>query len=80
MDQIYYQFADAVIQNDTRQFRENLANTSDFRTDFHHTPLFNSSYTMEYFRAPVDPHIIFEEDFGNFTSRINRMARRQYLS
>jgi hypothetical protein len=80
MDQIYYQFADAVIHNDTRQFRENLANTSDFRTDYHYTPLFNSSYTIESFRAPEDPHIIWEEDYGNMTSRLNRLVRRQYLS
>ena len=81
MDVIYYQFADAVNKNDTQQFRENLANTSDFRTDkLHYSPLFTPNYTLDYFRAPKDPYIIDEEHFGNATERLNRIVRRQYLS
>ena len=80
MDQIYFQFADAVNRNDTKIFRENLSNTTDFRTDFHHIPLFDSSYTVDSFRAPNDPYIIWEEKYANMTNRLNRLVRRQYLS
>ena len=80
MDQIYFQFADAVNRNDTKIFRENLSNTTDFRTDFHYQPIFNSSYTIDSFRAPNDPYIIWEENYANMTNRFNRLVRRQYLT
>jgi len=40
-------------------FKENLANTTDFRLD-HYNPLFEKNYTLEYFRSPNEPYLKWE--------------------
>ena len=79
MDSIYFQFAHAVANNKTTMFKENLANTTDFRLS-HYNPLFESNYTLEYFRSPNEPYLKWEQDFDLMDVRLNRLARRSPLS
>ena len=70
MDSIYFQFADAINSNSTRYFKENLGDIKDFRDDEKHyipilDPRKNSNYTMNYFRTPEEPYLIYETNFDH---------------
>ena len=67
MDQIYFQFADAINTNSTRFFKEDL-------TDYHNfnsfvpilDPKKNSQWgDLSYFSSPGDGYLIFETDFDH---------------
>ena len=82
MDNVYYQFAEMINTNSSLNFRENLSNYSDFSTNkLYYKPILNhSNYTLDWFRSPEDPYLIWEETFDNMTSRLDRLIRRSYLS
>ena len=75
MDNIYFQFAEMIFTNSTLNFRENLTNKLYYKPILNH-----SNYTMDWFRSPEDPYLIWEETFDNMTSRLDRLIRRNYLS
>ena len=82
MDNIYYQFADIINANSTKIFREDLSDYNDFREDpLHYVPLLDpKNRSLDDFRSPEDPYLIWEEDFDKKEKRIDRRVRRSYLS
>ena len=66
MDQIYFQFADAVNTNTTRFFSEDLTNYEDFRADsLHYSPILDPKKNpdwgkVSYFSSPGDNFLFFE--------------------
>lgn len=62
-------------------FKEHLANTTDFRTGpLYYHPVFTSNYTLEYFRSPEEPYLIWQEQFDLQRRRMNRLVRRSPLT
>ena len=39
-----------------------------------------NEYTVDYFRSPADPYLIWEQDYDKMDKRIDRRVRRSYLS
>lgn len=71
-------------KNDSKIFREQLSDYEDFRTDpAHYMPVLSPAKynnTVDSFRAPQEPYLIFEEKFDNMTNKIDRRIRRSPLS
>ena len=85
MNNIYYQFADIIERNDTKIFKENLADLNDFREESnHYMPILDpreKKITIDNFRTPQnEPHLIFEDKFDNLTHPLDRRVRRSPLS
>ena len=84
LDSIYYQYAEVLKSNNTAIFKENLNNLDDFRDKYpHHLPIMNHTkhnHTIESFRSPEEPYLIYEEKFDNLSHRMDRRIRRSPLS
>jgi hypothetical protein len=77
MDSIYFQFADQIIHNNSRMFKEDLMNTEDFRPETH-VPILEGR-TVDEFRSPNEPYLKFEMDFDNMSAALHRLVRRSHL-
>lgn len=83
MDMIYVMFAEAIHNNSTRLFKEDLGNVSNFIADEHnYVPILDpTKFTVDDFRTPKgQPHLVHEHEFDNKTKRIERLIKNSPLA
>jgi len=82
MDSVYFQFADVINKNSTQIFKEDLSDYNDFRTDkWNYMPVLDpANRTVDSFRSPEDPYLIWEYDFDKLDRSTDRRVRRSYLT
>ena len=58
-------------------FKEDLMDTTDFRPE-KHVPILEGR-TLDEFRSPDEPYLIYEMAFDNMSAALSRLVRRSHL-
>lgn len=72
-------FGDQLKNNDSFLFKENLSNYSDFRTDaLYYRPILGLNYSLNYFRSPGEPYLVYESDDDSIWKTNARHVRHMF--